>query len=79
MVIVEQIFTTELARNISELISNAPFNLFFYFFYHNWTLKMPKYYVTVLASNKKYKLCRDDIGNVYSLRKRKAPRLPSFV
>lgn len=39
---------------------------------------MGKYYVAVTTNSTKYKLCKEDIQRVYSLKIRKIPRLPAF-
>jgi len=39
---------------------------------------MGKYFVSVTAHNRKYKVCRDDIKVVFSCKVRKAPKLPSY-
>ena len=39
---------------------------------------MGKFYVYIEINASKYKLCKDDIKNIYSLRKAKLPELPTF-
>lgn len=39
---------------------------------------MGKYYVAVTTNSTKYKLCKEDILRVFSLKIRKIPRLPAF-
>lgn len=39
---------------------------------------MGKYYVYIELEKKKFKVCKDDIREVYSLRKVRLPLLPSY-
>jgi hypothetical protein len=39
---------------------------------------MGKYFVTVIRNNHKYKLCRDDITQVFSCKVRKIPKVPAY-
>jgi hypothetical protein len=39
---------------------------------------MGKYFVSVQANSRIYRVCRDDISKVYSHRLRKLPRQPAF-
>jgi hypothetical protein len=39
---------------------------------------MGKFYVTIATNCLKYKLCKDDIQKIYSIKKRKIPSSPAF-
>jgi len=39
---------------------------------------MGKYFVTINRNNHKYKLCRDDIKQVFSCKVRKIPKVPAY-
>lgn len=40
---------------------------------------MGKFYVTIVKNTLKYKVCKDDIKKVFSIKKRKIPSPPHFT
>jgi hypothetical protein len=40
---------------------------------------MGKFYVSIASNSLRYKLCKDDIKKIFSIKKRKVPSLPTFL
>jgi len=55
--------------------------IFFYHFIYNLKhqlINMGKFYVTVVKSLKKYRVCREDIQSVFAQKKKITPAIPRY-